>query len=166
MESLAADDMKPDTLLPLFSRSARTMLEKLTPEERRLVELGMSSRRGWSYQVDVSTDMALATLRTSVSGDDALGYRVMAQLVGAPRPMPYYIVKEEGQYRLLGYGDLMSPVAFEMLERIKRQDVDGARMLVAWVRDSVPTRSRTIRMPRMRSFRSGRLASGMGTRAR
>jgi tetratricopeptide (TPR) repeat protein len=137
MESLAADDMTPETLLPLFSRSARAMLEKLTPDERRFTELAMSNRRGWAYAVDTATDFALATLRTSVSGDDALGYRVMAQL-GGPTPMPYYIVKEDGQYRLLGYGGMMAPVAFEMLGRLERHDVDGARMLVAWVRDSIP----------------------------
>jgi tetratricopeptide (TPR) repeat protein len=32
----------------------------------------------------------------------------------------------------------LNPVALEILERIERQDLDGARTLVAWVRDSLP----------------------------
>lgn len=139
IQSLAADSMKPDTLLPLFSRSARTALEKLTADERRLAEISMASARGWAYAVDTVTDLALANMQTTVSGDDTVGYRVMMRMGSTPAAVPYFVVKEDGQYRLLGSMMLPSPVAFELLERIKRQDFDGARMLVAWIRDALQT---------------------------
>jgi hypothetical protein len=132
---LAADDAKPEVLTPFLSRSARLSMEQMTPEERRRTEF-IRSNMDFGRSSEVMADMMLALTQTSTSGDDAVGYRVMTQY--GPVSQPVFVIKEAGQYRVLGSSAWLGPVALEILDRIERQDLDGARALVAWIRDSLP----------------------------
>jgi hypothetical protein len=79
-------------------------------------------------------DLTLALLKTSVEGDDANGYRVTWQSPGTAA-QHLFIVKEEGELRLLSENADLSPLGQEVLDRIARNDLKGAKILLDWARD-------------------------------
>lgn len=84
---------------------------------------------------EVKLDFMLSNVTYSVEGDDARGYRVRMQAQGA-QPMHAYLVKEDGQFHLLGDSQRVSPLGQAALERIAAGDLDGARRWLDWARDS------------------------------
>ena len=46
-----------------------------------------------------------------------------------------YVVKEEGQYKILDGSEKPNAVGLELLDRLSAQDHDGARLLLDWVRE-------------------------------
>ena len=47
----------------------------------------------------------------------------------------FFVVKEDGQYKLLDTDDKPNSIALEMLDRIKSGDLKGAKVLLDWLRE-------------------------------
>jgi len=57
----------------------------------------------------------------------------------------FFVVNEDGQYKLLDSGDKPNSIALEMLGRIKSGDLKGAKVLLDWLREDSHLRAATTR---------------------
>jgi tetratricopeptide (TPR) repeat protein/transglutaminase-like putative cysteine protease len=83
--------------------------------------------------LDVTEDIMLQTLDPKGEGDDATGYReTVENLNGTTTTV--FVVKEDGQYKLLDTLDKPNSIGLEMLDRIQAGDLKGAKVLLDWLR--------------------------------
>ncbi|HTU67934.1 MAG TPA: DUF3857 domain-containing protein [Steroidobacteraceae bacterium] len=107
----------PSDLGAGFERSQRAIIAGLTKQD---------------LPVEVGVDLLFSNVRVNVEGDDALGYRV--QLRAAGDTQSFYVVKEDGAYRILTLAPMVGPLAQLALERIDANDYAGARRWLDWAR--------------------------------
>jgi len=134
--SIAQGEANSELFVPLMSRNAlkaykntdRYELEKVDKEaagvRRTLSKTG--------YPADVMVDLTIQLLDIKTDGDDANGYRV--SLRAANKNQDFYIVKEDGKYKLLDTSEKPNAVGLEILDRISAGNTAGARILLDWVR--------------------------------
>ncbi len=84
--------------------------------------------------LDVTIDILLQAFDPKGDGDDATGYREKIQIPGGPT-ITFFVVKESGQYKMLDTLDKPNSIALEMLDRIKAGDLNGAKVLLDWIRE-------------------------------
>jgi hypothetical protein len=100
-----------------FERAQRGIINGLTRQE---------------LPFEVGADLLFSNVRVNVDGDDALGYRV--QLRAAGESQSFYVVKEDGAYRILTVAPMVGPLGLMALERIDAGDFAGARRWLDWAR--------------------------------
>jgi transglutaminase-like putative cysteine protease/tetratricopeptide (TPR) repeat protein len=100
-----------------YERAQRLMINGLTRQE---------------LPFEVGADLLVSNVRVNVEGDEALGFRV--QLRAAGDTQSFYVVREDGRYRLLTVAPMVGPLALMALERIEAQDLAGARRWLDWAR--------------------------------
>ena len=100
-----------------FSRAQRNIIAGLTRQE---------------LPVEVGADLLFSNVRVNVEGDDAGGYRVRLRAAGETQS--FFVVREDGAYRILTVAPLMAPVALMAQERIDAGDFVGARRWLDWAR--------------------------------
>jgi tetratricopeptide (TPR) repeat protein len=85
-------------------------------------------------------DIAVSNAHYSVDGADAYGFRITLEPLGA-QLQHVYIVREDGQYKILHYASSASQVpeeiGLEVLSRLDRNDLTGARKWLDWARETV-----------------------------
>jgi transglutaminase-like putative cysteine protease len=120
------------------------LAEALSPAARR--ELVEAPGRGLrespqeaELAADVRQDLVLAAWRTSVRGDDALGYRVeITSTVGeSPGRSALYVVPENGEYRIAALADAPATLGLEALRRLAARDLRGARQWLDWASEEL-----------------------------
>jgi transglutaminase-like putative cysteine protease/tetratricopeptide (TPR) repeat protein len=79
-----------------------------------------------------AADLVFASLRVTLEGDDARGYR--AQLRNAGPDTNYYVVREAGTYKLLALGPAVGALALAALEQLDAGHRDAARQWLDWAR--------------------------------
>ena len=84
--------------------------------------------------LDVTIDIMLQAFDPKGDGDDATGYRERVQIPGGPS-LTFFVVKEGGQYKLLDTNEKPNAIALEMLDRIKEGNLNGAKVLLDWIRE-------------------------------
>ena len=139
-----AEPPATDRMLALLSRG---LADSLTPAARRdLVEAparGLRSPRtsphGQDLSADVRQDLVLAAWRDAVAGDDQLGYRVeISSAVGeSTARSAFFVVRENGEYRIAGLGDVPATLGFEALRRTGAHDLRGAGRWLDWAREEL-----------------------------
>jgi hypothetical protein len=67
-------------------------------------------------------------------GDDATGYREKVEMLGGTT-MTVFVVKEDGQYKVLDTLDKPNSIALEMVDRVNAGDLKGAKALLDWMRE-------------------------------
>ncbi|MEO8064248.1 MAG: DUF3857 domain-containing protein [Pseudomonadota bacterium] len=100
-----------------FRRAQRGLINGLTRQE---------------LPFEVGADLLFSNVRVIVEGDDALGYRV--QLRAAGESQSFYVVREDGAYRILTVAPMVGPLGLMALERIDANDFAGARRWLDWAR--------------------------------
>jgi tetratricopeptide (TPR) repeat protein/transglutaminase-like putative cysteine protease len=129
-----------ESMSALLSRNALKVLNATDEDElKEQLERGRKmnselAREGSS--LDVTQDIVLQSLDPKGEGDDTTGYREKSQTLGG-NTMTLYIVKEDGQYKVLDDGEKSNSVALEMLDRIQAGDLRGAKVLLDWMREDV-----------------------------
>ena len=90
--------------------------------------------------VEALGDIALSSARFSLDGDDSIGYRVTMETLGGLSQQAF-VVREDGRFKLVeftGPGDKVPEnMGWEILSRLDRDDVAGARKWLDWARDKV-----------------------------
>ena len=85
-------------------------------------------------------DIAISNARYSVEGDDALGYKITMEPFGGAA-QHIYIIREDGQYKCLHYSasasDVPEEIGWEVLARLGKNDLPGARKWLDWARELV-----------------------------
>lgn len=132
-------DVPVEELFEHRSRHAKRLLddEEYMATYRQEVEAQRQALRRSGLSVDAALDIAMSRRRARSEGDDAMGYRVEAVL--GSRPAVFFVVKEDGEYKLLDTvsrpGDPMTDLAHEVLRRVDSGRVDLARRLLVWAYD-------------------------------
>lgn len=86
--------------------------------------------------LDVTIDIMMESFDPKGEGDDANGYREKMQIPGGPS-LTFFVVKEDGQYKLLDTTEKPNSIALEVLDRIDAGDLKGAKVLPDWLREDV-----------------------------
>jgi tetratricopeptide (TPR) repeat protein len=136
--------MDPDLTMAkmeaLASKSARAVMAKMDPDEvKRSLEAGRQLNSQLAREgsfLDVTLDILAQAFDPKVEGDDANGYRLKVQIPGGAN-MTFFVVKENGEYRLLDTSQEPNAVAWEMLERMQAGDLRGAKTLLDWLREDM-----------------------------
>ena len=84
--------------------------------------------------LDVTLDILAQAFDPKSEGNDAVGYREKVQIPGGAS-MTMFVVKEDGQYKLLDTTDKPNAIGVEMLDRIAAGDLKGAKQLLDWLRE-------------------------------
>ncbi|MFZ1937632.1 MAG: DUF3857 domain-containing protein [Terracidiphilus sp.] len=84
--------------------------------------------------LDVTEDIMLQMLDPKGEGDDSTGYREKVENLSGTN-ITVFVVKEDGQYKLLDTLDKPNAIGLEMLDRIKAGDLKGAKVLLDWMRE-------------------------------
>jgi tetratricopeptide (TPR) repeat protein len=135
---LAERDATLDRFTALHSRNADRVMQLSSAEKKKdLLNSGRSMRAQigrFGIPSDVMLDIVLQSLAVQQEGNDTDGYRVTMRPPGANK-MVLFVVKESGKYKLLDSSEKPNSIAFEILDRLSRQDSSGARVLLDWMRD-------------------------------
>jgi transglutaminase-like putative cysteine protease/tetratricopeptide (TPR) repeat protein len=83
---------------------------------------------------DIGLDMSVARAQPASQGDDSIGYKITLW-PSASYKSSFYVVREAGQYKVLGSSRFPAAVALEVLDRVAANDVKGARALLDWLRE-------------------------------
>jgi tetratricopeptide (TPR) repeat protein len=81
-------------------------------------------------------DITLGTTKISAKGDDATGYRVTMQTIGAPAQQ-FFVMKEEGCYKIVASQGDLSEVGNFALYSLHHGNEGAARNVLDWKRDLI-----------------------------
>lgn len=109
---------KVEVFGPDSDRTQLELLRVLAALRGRFGSLGFS-REG-------VTDLVMSSLDFEKQGDDTLGYRVSGSAASNPLPSAY-VVREDGQYRILATASSLENVGRLVLNLVKANDLDTAR---------------------------------------
>jgi tetratricopeptide (TPR) repeat protein/transglutaminase-like putative cysteine protease len=131
-------NMTQETFAAMLSRNG---LKVLKAEDADELKEELNSGKQMNSQLaregsslDVTEDILLQMLDPKGEGDDATGYREKVELLGGTT-MTVFVVKEDGQYKLLDTLDKPNAIALEMLDRVNAGDLKGAKALLDWLRE-------------------------------
>jgi transglutaminase-like putative cysteine protease/tetratricopeptide (TPR) repeat protein len=128
---LLANESRPEEFAALSSRHASAVSDP-TGQFDRLRRAVVASLSRQDAPAEVSADLLFTNLRVTAEGNDAQGYRTQLRAFGASTH--YYVVHEDGVYRLLSQGSFTGPLAAAALERLEAGDLAGARQWLDWAR--------------------------------
>jgi tetratricopeptide (TPR) repeat protein len=124
----------------LASKSARAVMAKQDPDEvTKALEAGRQLNSQLAREgsfLDVTLDILAQAFDPKVEGDDTNGYRLKVQIPGGAN-MTFFVVKEDGAYKLLDTSQEPNAVAWEMLARMDAGDLRGAKTLLDWLREDM-----------------------------
>jgi len=136
---LAMDpDLTLEKLNALSSRNAQIVMKNEDAKDiKDTLETGkkLNSQlaRGDS-SFDVTVDIMMEAFDPKMDGNDQTGYRLKVDIPGGPTTT-FFVVKEDGKYKLLDTLDKPNSIALEMLDRINAGDLKGAKVLLDWLRE-------------------------------
>jgi tetratricopeptide (TPR) repeat protein len=106
----------------------REALETLSRAVRAWLPTGHEA--DWS----VAVDRLLATSEVRWEGDHGAGFRIVFHCKQFPRlsGKPFFVVEENGEYRVLATGDMLHELGGEALRRVASGDLSAARRWLGW----------------------------------
>jgi transglutaminase-like putative cysteine protease/Flp pilus assembly protein TadD len=133
-------DLTVAKLEALSSKSARAVMAKEDPDEiKKALESGRQLNSQLAREgsfLDVTLDIMAQAFDPKAEGDDATGYRLKVQIPGGTN-MTFFVVKEDGAYKLLDTAQDPNNIGWELLERIEAGDTHGAKVLLDWLREDM-----------------------------
>nr|WP_279342372.1 DUF3857 domain-containing protein [Geotalea sp. SG265] len=129
----------PDSLNSLFASDVREEVKDGTidPAFAYAVEKAMKED---GPPREVVADLALSALEFRVSGSDAVGYRIDADsgTISTENKLRLYAVKEDGRYRIVAEETKPAVMGLEVLRRLEKGDLTGAKTWLDWAREAAP----------------------------
>lgn len=127
-----------DTLRSVSSRNARIVLGDTDADEiEQSLNAGRQMRSMFTRSglpADVMLDLMVPLLDPTAEGTDATGYRVALHMPGA-KDMVLFVVREDGQFKLLDSSDKPNAIGLEILDRLNAHDLVAARQMLDWMRE-------------------------------
>ncbi len=122
----------------LASRNALVVMKSQDPDDlKKTLESGKQVNSQMARQntsLDVTMDILAQAFDPKGEGNDATGYREKIQIPGGNK-QTFFVVKEDGQYKLLDSDERPNAIALEVLDRVKSGDLAGAKVLLDWLRE-------------------------------
>ena len=131
-------DLTIEKMKSVSSRNAIAIIDKSDPEDlKKALDAGREmnsrlARQEASY--DVTLDILLSGFDPKVEGNDETGYRVRVQIPGGPQNT-FFVVKEQGKYKLLDSLDKPNALALEILDDIAAGKLEAAKTMLDWLRE-------------------------------
>ncbi len=97
------------------------------------IQLRRTLARGGSPP-DATIDILMESIEPKGEGNDASGYREKLQVPGGKK-MTLFVVKEDGQYKVLDTSEKPNAIGLEILDRIAAGNLEGAKTLLDWLRE-------------------------------
>ncbi|HEY2111788.1 MAG TPA: hypothetical protein VGH25_08705, partial [Dongiaceae bacterium] len=125
-------------LKPLLSRNACKVLGSEDADEKKKTfesgrQLNSQLAREGSF-LDVTLDIVAQAFDPKSEGNDAVGYREKVQVPGGAN-LTMFVVKEDGQYKVLDSLEKPNSIGLEILDRVEAGDLKGAKQLLDWLRE-------------------------------
>ena len=124
----------------LLSKNALAVMKNQDPDDlKKMLTAGKNFNSQMARQdafLDVTLDIFNQIFDPKTEGDDANGYRVKIQTAGGAI-ITMFVVKQDGQYKLLDTNNLPNSIALEMLDRIGSGNLKGAKVLLDWMREDI-----------------------------
>jgi tetratricopeptide (TPR) repeat protein len=127
-------------LSAMLSRNAQEVLKHQDPDD---LKPALERGKQWNSRLarddssmDVEVDIDLQQADPKGEGDDVTGYWEKLGIPGISN-IRYFVVKEDGIYKILDTDDDPNSIALEMLDRIKAGDLKGAKALLDWLREDL-----------------------------
>jgi len=131
-------ELTEEKMLALSSRNAAAVIKKEDPEEiKKALETGKKMNMQLARDdssMDVTLDLLMQAFDPKSEGSDSTGYRVKVQIPGE-NTSTFFVVKEDGQYKLLDTNEKPNAAAMEILDRIQSGNLPGAKALLDWLRE-------------------------------
>lgn len=126
----------PEAMMPFYSRNAAKVYRNTPKEELERSRTEVKTLRRTlvkaGYPIDVMVDLTNQLIDIKTEGDDKGGYRVAIR--AGDKNEAFYIIKEDGKYKLLDGTVKPNAIGLEILDRVSRADNAGARTLLDWAR--------------------------------
>lgn len=144
----AATSTGPDAILRLLSEElTRGMDAEQSRSFREGIEAGLRATVRRAQDADlppaVAMDLSFAVLRETVTGDDALGYRVVMTSSASSDRILAFLVPEDGEYRVAAVNQTLPLLGSEALRRLERNDLRGARQWLDWAHEEMDRAKRS-----------------------
>jgi len=128
-----------DETIKLVSRQARELDE--VQERKDLAKIQATLRisaKNANLPVHVLADIGTSTLSVSMTseGNDQAGYKIRTQGPTAST-QSFYVVREDGKYLVVDTSQNPSEIGGEILARIQRGELPGARQMLDWIREDM-----------------------------
>ena len=128
------ESMTVDKWLSMSSRNYRKVLQQADPKELEEA-LQSATREGrttrnYGLPFDLIPSYLMQYFAPKVEGSDTLGYRISLSTGHV-----FYVVKEEGNYKILDSNSMPGAIGLEILDRIAAGDLNGAETLLDWLRE-------------------------------
>jgi transglutaminase-like putative cysteine protease/tetratricopeptide (TPR) repeat protein len=131
--AMATDASKRGDILKLLSRAT---FELPAGSADDIVRKQWNTHFGSEIPEKAMRDLTTAFMKGTFEGDDGSGYRVSIQIRGA-KTQHVYVVKEDGAFKILCDSQDYGPLGQEVFDRIARNDLNGAKTLLDWVREDL-----------------------------
>lgn len=130
LAGLFSSDIAPD-VLNVDDDALRQFQQGFSPARKLL--------RSQEIPADAAVDLALSALRETATGDDARGYRVTfsSPVAQDSAAFKFFIVREGTDYRIAGMSITPAMLGDEILRRLQRGDLDGARQWLDWAAEEI-----------------------------
>jgi len=129
-----------EKLTSVLSKNARAVLRQAGPEAiEAILKSAKHVRSGCildEHYWDVEIDYRMQQSDPKEEGSDAVGYSEKLQMPVTGRQTSVFVVKEDGQYKVLGTSVNPGAVGLEILDRVAANNLEGARALLDWMRDA------------------------------
>jgi tetratricopeptide (TPR) repeat protein/transglutaminase-like putative cysteine protease len=119
----------------ILSKYQIEVLKHADPAE---IKSALEAGKRWKSQLargnsslDVEIDIDLQRADAKTEGSDATGYRVKLLIPNMNKTV--FVVKEDGVYKVLPY--IPAAICLDILDRIKAGDLQGAKVLLDWLRE-------------------------------
>ncbi|HET9225788.1 MAG TPA: DUF3857 domain-containing protein, partial [Thermoanaerobaculia bacterium] len=144
----AATSAGPDAILRLMSKEiTRHMDAEVRQAFWEGFEAGLRATIRRAQDADlpaaVAVDLSFAVLRDAVTGDDALGYRVVMTSSASSDRVVAFVILEDGEYRAVAVNRTLPLVGDEALRRLERGDLRGARQWLDWAHEEMERADRS-----------------------
>jgi tetratricopeptide (TPR) repeat protein len=131
---------RPEDLSDLLGRRSIDAFRDLEKDMKDLKDPPRRLARSTGIPTDSVADIALAVYDITAEGNDRVGYRLRAR--SAPMlfddQQTIFVVREEGKFRILALETADPELGSEVLRRLDRGDLEGARQILDWLRDDNP----------------------------
>jgi transglutaminase-like putative cysteine protease/tetratricopeptide (TPR) repeat protein len=131
-------DLTEEKMYALLSRNGQAVMKSEDADERKKsLESGKQMDSQFARQdnsLDVTLDILAQAVDPKGEGTDANGYREKLQVPGGAN-MTLFVVREDGQYKLLDTTEKPNSIGLEILDRIQAGNLDGAKVLLDWLRE-------------------------------
>jgi tetratricopeptide (TPR) repeat protein len=149
----AREDAGPEKFLGLLC--GRLTAADQSPRGQFLQQLGQVQKqtrkqiaKTTGLPADLAIELGFAATKETVSGDDALGYRIdYSTVLGNSEGEEFFVVHEGGGYCIAAVSHEPAMLGMEALHRLDAGDLRGARQWLDWGRELTKDPAGDLRLP-------------------